>query len=192
MSAKNKEKYLGLDKEYEFEILWGFETDTHDILGILSKDRLSESPIFDESFLEGLRGKFNQKYPSYSSKTVHGKPLFWWAREGRLSEIEIPKREVEVYEIEFLGNRKIGGEELLKNIKERVKKVRGDFRQKRIIKKWEEALGGFAKKPASKFLISKVKVRCSSGTYIRGIVEDLGKKMGFGAIAFSIKRTKVG
>ena len=29
-----KEKYLKLDKEYEGEILFGFETDTYDILGL--------------------------------------------------------------------------------------------------------------------------------------------------------------
>ena len=31
--VKNKEKYLNLEKEYEFEVLFGFSTDTHDILG---------------------------------------------------------------------------------------------------------------------------------------------------------------
>ena len=32
-----KEKYLKLDKEYEAEILFGFETDTYDILGLPKK-----------------------------------------------------------------------------------------------------------------------------------------------------------
>ncbi|MDQ3244755.1 MAG: tRNA pseudouridine(55) synthase TruB, partial [bacterium] len=31
--CKNKEKYLRLDKEYNFEVLFGFATDTYDILG---------------------------------------------------------------------------------------------------------------------------------------------------------------
>ena len=30
---KQKDKYLALNKEYEFEILFGFATDTYDILG---------------------------------------------------------------------------------------------------------------------------------------------------------------
>ena len=29
-----KEKYLALDKVYEFEVLFGFATDTYDMLGI--------------------------------------------------------------------------------------------------------------------------------------------------------------
>src|ERR1035437_1661782 len=34
---KNKEKYLGLDKEYEVDILFGFATDTYDVLGKVTK-----------------------------------------------------------------------------------------------------------------------------------------------------------
>src|SRR3989338_4911372 len=37
---KNKEKYLNLDKEYEFEILFGFQTDTYDILGKITKTHM--------------------------------------------------------------------------------------------------------------------------------------------------------
>lgn len=37
--TKNKEKYLNLDKEYDFEILFGFATDTYDILGKVIKAR---------------------------------------------------------------------------------------------------------------------------------------------------------
>ena len=32
--CKKKDAYLGLDKEYEVEVLFGIETDTHDVLGI--------------------------------------------------------------------------------------------------------------------------------------------------------------
>ena len=32
---ENKKKYLGLDKTYELEILVGFDTDTHDLLGLV-------------------------------------------------------------------------------------------------------------------------------------------------------------
>ncbi len=36
--VKNKEKYLKLNKEYEFEVLFGFATDTYDILGKVVKN----------------------------------------------------------------------------------------------------------------------------------------------------------
>ena len=38
---QNKDQYLDLKKTYEFEMLWGFETDTLDILGKISEDFFS-------------------------------------------------------------------------------------------------------------------------------------------------------
>ena len=35
--CKNQDYYCNLDKEYEFEILFNFKTDTYDILGLLEK-----------------------------------------------------------------------------------------------------------------------------------------------------------
>ena len=201
--CKNKEKYLGLNKEYEFEILWGFETDTYDILGLPKKTNSTpvtvdlktnsnRSTVGFFGILDGLRGKFIQKYPPYSSKTVKGKPLFLWAREGRLSEIKIPEREVEVYDVEFLGNREISRKDLFENITNRIKKIKGDFRQVEILDSWIASLRSQRRiLPERKFVISKLKIKCSSGTYVRSIVNELGKKMGVGAIAFSIKRTKI-
>lgn len=59
-------------------------------------------------------GKRCQPYPPYSSvknklqisllvqARVKGKPLFQWAREGKLNEVEIPTVEVDIKEIETL------------------------------------------------------------------------------------------
>ncbi|MDD2935042.1 MAG: hypothetical protein PHX25_01050 [Candidatus Pacebacteria bacterium] len=195
--CKNKEKYLGLDKEYEFEILWGFQTDTYDILGISQKlfsnsqeykNRYSDilENIGMSEMIEKIKGKFRQKYPPYSSMTVSGKQLFQWARESRLNEIDIPEQEVEIYRAEFLGNRKIEREELLKNILERIDKVNGDFRQEQIKNEWKNLLGNHLEtRFPSEFVVSKFRIKCSSGTYMRGIANDLG------GIAYSIKRTRI-
>ncbi len=203
--CKKKQKYLGLDKEYEFEILWGFQTDTYDILGIpqisflhsrecknekISKNLFSYSREYENELigeLKKIKGKSMQKYPPYSSMTVKGKQLHQWAREDRLDEIEIPEREVEIYNIEFLGNREINSKNLLENITERIEKISGDFRQDEIKKGWKDLL----EKSQKNFLISKFKIKCSSGTYVREIASDLGGKLGVGAVAFSIKRTKI-
>lgn len=188
--CKNKDKYLGLDKEYEFEILWGFQTDTYDILGIpVLQNKNFEEPrkVAERTRNYAEIGKFKQKYPPYSSMTVDGKQLFQWAREGKLDEIEIPEREVEIYKVEFLGDRKITKKDLLENILTRIDKVSGDFRQPKIKKEWVNLLTDFAEAQLpQEFVISKVKIKCSGGTYVRGIVNDI-----FKAIAFSIKRTKI-
>lgn len=187
---KKRQKYLGLDKEYECEVLLGFATDTYDLLGKVVK--VEEVGKVDEEevvrVLNSFKGKQRQQFPAYSARTVQGKRLYKWAREGRLDEIEIPQKEIEIYSIILLSITNISSKELLKNIKEHIVKVSGNFRQEEIIKLWEKTLGNDNKE----YPIIKVSISCSSGTYIRSIANELGKKIHSRAIALSIKRTKVG
>lgn len=187
----NKDKYLKLGKEYEFEILFGFATDTYDILGkvVASKHFQIDKRDLEKLIKRDLKqftGKFIQRYPVYSSKTVKGKQLFEYARAGE--DVELPQREVQVSNLKFLKLRKINSKKLLQNIEKRVKKVKGDFRQKEILKIWQKDL---AKNPSS-FFIGSFKIKCSSGTYVRGIANSLGENMGIPALALFIKRTKIG
>lgn len=188
--TRNKEKYLALDKEYEFEILFGFATDTYDILGKVVYTSVLQNYKIEKLIKQNLKhfiGKFMQTYPMYSSKTVAGKPLFTYARAGKV--IKSPEHEVNVESLKFFKIRKISAQKLLENIERRVIKVKGDFRQKEILKIWRKEL---SKKKSDKFFIAKLKIKCSSGTYVRGIANSLGEKMNIPALAFSIKRTKIG
>lgn len=192
---KEREKYLALDKEYEVEILFGVGTDTGDILGITTPagpdhsksalDGRTEGVGNVQDVIQSFVGKFTQKYPHYSSKTVQGKPLFQWAREGRLDEIKIPEREAEIYSIGLLKTYEMSGEEILKKVSERIGKVKGDFRQKEILNSWKESLVG---KECMMGTIIQIRVSCSSGTYMRSLAEAIGQKAGNRAIAWSIKR----
>ena len=191
--TKEKEKYLALEKEYEFEVLFGFATDTYDILGKVTNLSYSVDKLLDvklkQLILENLKyftGKFVQKYPMYSSKTVDGKPLFTYARGGR--EVEAPEREVYVKSLQFIKMRKITHQKLLVNIEKRIAKVEGDFRQKEILKIWQKKLNS----GHSVSTIVSFKIKCSSGTYVRSIANALGEKLKIPALAYSIKRTQVG
>jgi tRNA pseudouridine55 synthase len=178
-AVHEKDKYLSFDKEYEAEILSGIRTDTFDILGLphLSQD----SPEISSNELDKFKGEFVFSLPPYSSFKIKGKPLFQWAREGRLDEIEIPKRKTKIYDIKLEGKDKIKSRKLLKEILDKIEKVKGDFRQEEIKKEWEKLLA-----EEKMFDVSKIKIFCSSGTYIRSIADKLG-----GAL-FSLKRTRVG
>ena len=196
--AKNKEKYLGLDKEYKFEVLFGFSTDTHDILGLPPRPCLGgkgkvllslmgqaelEEKIKNE--IKSFVGESIQKYPMYSSKTVKGKPLFAYARVGE--EVEIPERKILIKKLTLLKVRKIDNKKLLGNIEKRIKKVKGDFRQEEILKIWKKEL-----KEKGDYFIGSFKIRCSSGTYVRVVADTLGDRLKVLSLAYSIKRTKVG
>lgn len=198
-NCKNKQKYLDLDKEYEFQVLFGFATDTYDILGKITKGNPLQTtkgyPLWKEELekliqenLKFFKGKIIQKYPMYSSKTVGGKPLFTYARENK--EVEIPEREVFVKNIKYLKINKISNTNLLKKIENRIAKVKGDFRQKDILKIWNNVLN--SDKTPKHFFIASFSVKCSSGTYVRSIANNLGEQIGIPSLAFYIKRTKIG
>ncbi len=188
--VKNKEKYLALDKEYEFEILFGFATDTYDILGKIVKQDLKANKDLKKEIKNNLKyftGKFIQKYPVYSSKTVNGKQLFEYGRAG--IPVDLPSREVFVKKLQFLKLRKISDKKLLSSIEKRIKNIKGDFRQKEILNIWHKHIHNSMPKY---YEIGSLKIKCSSGTYVRGIADSLGSKIGIPTLAFSIKRTKIG
>jgi len=191
-AVHEKNKYLKLDKEYIAEILFGFETDTYDILGMATSkevlDKLHQRlPLMLFETLKDFRGEIVLPLPPYCSYKIKGKPLFQWAREGRLGEIKIPKRKMTIHKIEFLDSYKIKSGELEKIIAGKINTVKGDFRQKEILENWQKILEN-----NGEYSVAKVKVHCSSGTYVRSIVHHLGKKLKTGAVLFSLTRTKVG
>ncbi|NOY35457.1 MAG: hypothetical protein GXP44_00825 [bacterium] len=200
--CKNKEKYLALDKEYEFEVLFGFSTDTGDVLGLVESEAVDV--IGEDSLKTATRkfvGEISLPYPAFSSKTVQGKPLFAWALEGRLDEIEIPRRKSVIYKLSLEGSRTISKENLHSEIFGKIAKVGPapsggredflgkDFRKQEILDKWEAALNKTNKK---EFQIAKFVCACSSGTYMRTLAVEIGKCLGVKSLAFSIHRTKIG
>ncbi len=191
--TKKRDKYLGLPKEYEFEVLLGISTDTYDALGILQN--LIYKPIpgkleeLISNFIKSKIGKQNQLYPPYSSKEVNGKPLFQWARKNKLGEIKIPEREIDIFDFELLDISAVPTDEIHKRIIGNINSVDGDFRQDEILKNWNEL---FKLNKSEKLTLVKFKINCSSGTYVRSLANELGQTVGTGAIALSIFRTKVG
>ncbi len=282
-----KEEFLNLKKEYEVEVLFGFETDTYDVLGFVKEHKtlfrqkffwarkffaknflrshincccnfmrphlgssasglakarqcfLTSSPrptgavhLLDKIFVNSILSQkllrcfntylslprptktsalnefysadFNKakavktlrdfigknifEYPQYSSKPVNGKPLFSLARSGELGDVEMPKREVEIYNLEILNWREINSKDLLKDIENKISNVVGDFRQEVIVSKWREILIN----TDCNFSIVKIKAEVSSGTYMRTLAHEWGKALGIPALAYHIVRTKVG
>ncbi len=166
--CKKKDEYLGLDKEYIFEVLFGVKTDTYDVLGI---PELCEPKSFEP---QNFVGKKIQKYPPYSSRT------FQMAREG--IEFELPTKDIEVYSLKHLEEREISARQGLTEILEKIDLVKGDFRQTEIKSTWCNLLENSDRV----FKVAKFKISCSSGTYVRSIANEMG------SLAYSIKRTRVG
>lgn len=187
---KNRAAYLELEKEYVFEILFGIETDTFDALGLIrkigSRSDISKDQL--EASLPKYTGEIIQEFPSYSSKPVQGKSLFQWAREERLSEIQIPTAKRNVYSLNVLDSNLISNSELWHKVNTDIAKVNGDFRQEQILKRWHEVLSG----EQIMFSLVKMKAVVSSGTYIRTIAHSIGADLGVCGVALHINRTRIG
>jgi tRNA pseudouridine55 synthase len=200
--TKRRDEFLGMDKEYETEIVLGIETDTFDVMGLIKRvdDRAGEniSGGKDAGTREGVNdtikkivaqkvGKQMQKFPPFSKRHVQGRALFVWASEGRLDEIEIPEHEVEIYSIEVTGFAEKSFGAIRDDAIARIQDVVGDFRQEKIIVGWQS-------NPTPEdvlFTTLTLKVFCGTGTYIRQLAQDVGHELGCGATVLSIKRTKI-
>lgn len=196
--CKDKEKYLNMDKEYEVEIAFGMSTDTYDALGLINTEKHKIVTGIRNSF-SGLEvdltkyvGKFKQQYPPFSAKTVDGVKLYELAKNGELPD-EMPTKEVEIYSIDIINCCAIKSDNLRTRIIQMIDRVKGDFRQFTIKTKWCEVLG--LENPDTNsyskyFEVLKIRVRCSSGTYMRSLAHRIGEDLGIGAFALGIKRTK--
>ena len=92
------EKY----KEYIATFELGYQTDTYDTEGkVINK---SEKVVDKDKIIEVINSykkTYLQEVPIYSSVKVNGKKLYEYARNN--IEVELPKREVEIKDIEILS-----------------------------------------------------------------------------------------
>jgi len=188
---KMRDAYLDMSKEYVFDVLFGFSTDTYDILGRVmdTGDTTTIHKKTVEKELNEFRGQVAQEYPPFSSKTVEGKSLFEWARAGMIGALVLPRKTVTVYDINLEGMYKIKESLLLAHIETNIEKITGDFRQEEILRLWHRNL---RKDGDREFPCATIKISCSSGTYARSIAHTMGQNLGVPSLALHILRTKVG
>lgn len=191
---KKKNEFLNLEKEYVFDVLFGFATDTYDILGVMADavTRASHKPIRTPLLVEYIAqmpGVRVQKYPPFSSKPLEGKPLFVHARKGNLSSFELPEHKIEIFSASLIGMSRISDKELLEDVIKSVQSVKGDFRQERTLHLWEDALRLLY---GMSFDVARISIHCGSGTYVRSLANELGEQLGMPALALRIQRTRVG
>lgn len=101
-NATKANQFLVTDKKtYKTQVLLGIETDTLDIDGNIINKSGYKLPDKDQliNILNSFRGKSIQTVPLTSAVKINGKKLYQYQIEGK--EVELPKREIEVYSIEL-------------------------------------------------------------------------------------------
>lgn len=195
---KRKEEFLGLDKEYDFVSIFGFATDTYDVLGKIIRteklEELSENYIRRTAMI--YEGEREQKYPRYSSKMISK------ITNEEIPSIEFSSKKINIYKLKFHGLDTLNSKELFGRLLMDISKVNGDFRQQEILTLWRQVLLESDSayhlqkreqwlKPSNYFL-GRFNTHVSSGTYVRGLVNDIGNTLGCGACVLSIKRVRLG
>ena len=93
------------DKIYKATIQLGQKTTTADQEGeVIEEQEIANNalePQYVTKRLKEFLGKQIQTPPMYSAIKVNGKKLYEYARKGQ--NVEVPKREIEIYEIELLN-----------------------------------------------------------------------------------------
>ena len=102
-SLKVVDLITSYNKEYIARVILGIETDTLDITGnILRQDKPNISKEEVNKVLKSFLGKSMQEVPKYSAVKINGKKLYEYARNN--IDIELPKREIEVFDIKLLSD----------------------------------------------------------------------------------------
>ena len=100
--CKNAMNYSKLDKSYRTKIKLGFNSTTGDTEGEITSVS-NKIPTKEEvqQVLNDFTGKIEQTPPKFSAIKINGQRAYKLAREGK--EVEMPKRQGEIYKIELLG-----------------------------------------------------------------------------------------
>ena len=118
-----------------------------------------------------------QTLPHHSSFILKNKkgekqPLWWWTKENRLNEIQIPSFEKKLYHFEFIKKENVNLQSLSLLAKERIflidKKHNFDFTP--ILKGWKNL------EMFDQIIFEEYEfiITVSSGFYVRKLVEDIG------------------
>lgn len=191
-AVHRKDEFLKLDKTYVVTALLGVETDSFDLLGVPKQiiPHLT-SPILGEEqirwVLQSYIGEVTLPLPLYSSPPVGGKPLFQHAQQKSLQAHEAPKRTTTIFSCDINELGMVDPRTFLSYIQTTIGAIHGDFRQESILTAWEQVLS-----PQPTLQTVTFTVHCTSGTYVRSLVQDLGTQLGTCACVYKLVRTKVG
>lgn len=198
-AVHRKDEFLKLDKTYVVTALLGVETDSFDLLGVPKLKNL-DSPVSHRGMtggslgeekmqrvLQSYMGETTLPLPLYSSPPVGGKPLFQHAQQNSLQAQDTPTRTTTIYSCTLDALNTVISNALQDYLCATIASINGDFRQTDILRAWETLLADQATLQTITFT-----VHCSSGTYVRSLVQDLGTQLGTGACIYKLVRTKVG
>ena len=185
--CKQAHRYFSLKKEYRYSFIVGIGTDSYDRLGRITActDVPEDIETHVQNAVKKLQGNITLPYPPYSSKTIHGKPLFTYAKSGTLHHETIPKQDITIYAHTITDAGTVDTTSVAADTEQVIRTVQGDFRQPAIIKDWQQV-------PHKKLPHFSGTISGSGGMYVRAIVHAIGEQVGYKTVTTAITRTRIG
>jgi tRNA pseudouridine55 synthase len=179
-------EHLDHDKDYVARFCFGVRSDTYDALGRLTGGCPTDVASC-AAWVATLAGTHTLPLPAWSAYKVRGKPLHAWAAAGRLAEIEVPRRGMEVRSARVLDAGVAEAAAVAAEVAVRVAKVRGTFRQGEVLADW----AALAERGGARVWV-EVALTVDAGVYVRALAEAAGQALGCGALLLTLRRTRVG
>ena len=162
-ATKKLKELLGLDKTYEMEILLGRRTETGDMEGKVLEE--AEVPNVEADRARNVLGGLEGEVELNAPiySALKVKGVPMYKLARRGEKVEPRKRKMKIRSLKLLTRRPI-----------RLKSISNGA------------------SPEGKLFILKVLLECGSGAYARSVAEEVGKRLGFPATVYSLRRTRVG
>ncbi|OGZ63130.1 MAG: tRNA pseudouridine(55) synthase TruB [Candidatus Spechtbacteria bacterium RIFCSPLOWO2_02_FULL_38_8] len=169
--TRKQAEFLNMDKMYEATITLGIETDTLDLTGLPVKSKFS---ILNFQFSNNFQipiSKIKKALKKFEGEQMQMPPQFSAKKiKGKKAYelarqgkiFELKPKHVKIHWIKLLNYQTIAPPTSYKN----------------------ETAAGFAE--------LELRLKVSSGTYIRALARDIGREVGTGAYIKKLKRTKIG
>ncbi|KAJ6502471.1 pseudouridylate synthase 4 [Mycena sanguinolenta] len=193
-ATKKLSQFLECTKEYATTCLLGAETDTYDAEGSIVRHAPWRHVTRDqvETALAKFRGEIQQTPPIFSALKMDGRPLYEYARKGIPLPRPIEARKATVHSIEVTEwkathNYRWPTQTFSEEAKQAMEKaLQGADSSASVVDKGEIPAEGEA---PTAFVL---KMRVSSGTYVRSIVHDLAHELGSAGHVVTLCRTRQG
>lgn len=203
--TKLQDVFMKQEKEYLVTGAFGVTTDSYDsdgvVVAVADQDKILKiHQVSIESAMPTFVGSISQQVPLFSAVKLNGKKLYQHARKKRdFDELSVSSTQSSQQSQNVLINEQIS---------ENVGKMSASpespnfptppYRDVHInefvLLDWlmidvidEKNRTNFESYPRATF-----RIQCSSGTYVRSLIHDLGEKIGVGATVLGLRRTKIG
>jgi tRNA pseudouridine55 synthase len=193
----------------------------------LSLPRVRLTPAQVNQALSKFRGPITQTVPPFSAVKRRGQKLYHLARQGQIRPEDLPRRRVEIYDLQLLSleTQPLSSLQLPRFVSTSTSGVNksplpvpqpSDFHHHNRshprengtsqtapfsnrpsipgtgLKLSEKTADFRSRNDANHGIFLTLQIHCSSGTYIRSLVHDLGQVLKTGALVTHLRRNRVG